>query len=247
MPSIHEKCNELIRIAADISSMNLANSGSSPISLSSSVSNSMNISSLNLSSIGGGGGTSHSDKINISIDPADNTKSLYYKKIPIELDGNYDCGELFIKVMGDEDQKGKFKWYSIIEMEMNHFNLRGEIKCPFNIIDVRWKSNGLFVFKIKYDDVEWTGEAPVKTLVESSSGELDDDLINMVNMAHGNSSDSDYKGEASDDEDEEDEDEGDESGDDSDEDGSDDESGDEEEDELNDIIIKKEGIHVSIA
>jgi hypothetical protein len=205
----------------------------------------MNISSLNLSSTGGGGaGTSHSDKINISIDPVDNTKSLYYKKIPIELDGNYDCGELFIKVMGDEDQKGKFKWYSIIEKEMNHFNLRGEIKCPFNIIDVSWKSNGLFVFKVKFSDVEWTGEAPIKTLVESSSGELDDDLINMVNMAHGNSSDSDYKGEASDDEEgREGEESGDESGDESDDEGSDDEA----EDELKDIIIKKEGIHVSIA
>ena len=115
-------------------------------------------------------------KINISIDPADNTKSLYYKKIPIELDGNYDCGELFIKVMGDEDQKGKFKWYSIIEKEMNHFNLRGEIKCPFNIIDVRWKSNGLFVFKIKYDDVDPSKttqkERSLRTIVTKKMAEL---------------------------------------------------------------------------
>ena len=270
MATIQDKCAELIKLAADISVMNFASHSASKSGINGDdIKDIIDNKSVN----------SNSSKINVSINPVDNARSTYYKKIPIRLDGKYDIGELFIKVMGDEDNKGVFKWYSIIEKENNHFNLKGEIKSPLNIIDISWKSNGLFIFTLKYEDIIWTGERPLELADSDIDLEMDpDDYLHMSNRS---SSDSDYKegdedegDEDEDDEGEEDEDgdgdgDGEEDGDgdeddDDDDDDEDEDEGDEddyyrrntdkngedseeEDDELKDIVIKREGIHVSIA
>ena len=231
MATIQDKCAELIKLAADISVMNFASHSASKSGINGDdIKDIIDNKSVN----------SNSSKINVSINPVDNARSTYYKKIPIKLDGKYDIGELFIKVMGDEDNKGVFKWYSIIEKENNHFNLKGEIKSPLNIIDISWKSNGLFIFTLKYEDIIWTGERPPELADSDIDLEMDpDDYLHMSNRS---SSDSDYKEGDEDEDDEGDEDDyyrrnTDKNGEDS----------EEEDDELKDIVIKREGIHVSIA
>lgn len=239
--SIIKKCNDLISLAAEISTISLQNT--ERISINESLINSVKSSNTYMDE-----DTNNKSKINISIENAENTKSVYYKKIPIEFKDNYDCGDLFIKIMGDEDNRGKYKWLSVIENVDKYFNLRGEIKFPLNVVDVRF-NRGAFIFKVDFNDIKWTEHDP-PTLLESEPYDFSDDLdvegmINLKNrtLLQGTSSDSDYREEG----------EGDEVPTSEDEYNSDNENSDDDEeevdevDELDSLILKKDGIHISIA
>ena len=247
--SIIKKCNDLIRLAAEISTLSLQNT--KPTSINESLINSVKSSNTQ---IGVEEDTNNKSKINISIENAENTKSVYYKRIPIEFKDNYDCGDLFIKIMGDEDNRGKYKWLSVIENVDNYFNLRGEIKFPLNVVDVRF-NRGVFIFMVDFNDIKWAEHDPPSILEESEepcdlSDDLDiEDMINLkkgVKM-EGSSSDSDYREEGEGDEVHTSEDEYDSDNENSGDDNDDDDDNDDEVYELDSLILKKDGIHVSIA
>ena len=153
------------------------------------------------------------------------------KKIKIGFIDNYDCGDLFIKIMGLDDHKGKYKWISIIEYVDNYYSLRGEVKFPLHIRDITM-DGGCMKYIINFSDVTWKDNI-MPIIVE------DEVLIESCDeCTDGQDSGGEYSGgEYSEDE----ESGGEESG--------GEESGDEDSEENiseEELIIKKEGIHVSI-
>jgi hypothetical protein len=150
MASIQQKCNELIKLAADISLLS-------------------NVENVNENVVNNG-----STKLHININE-DTHYSKYHGKIPIDFKDNYDCGELFVKVMGDTDHKGKYTWYSVIESKEKHFNLRGEIKFPLKIYDINIDINGIIKYIIKFSDIKWTENDAPSMLIESEEEHNNDE------------------------------------------------------------------------
>ena len=225
MNTLQQKCNDIIRLATDISTYNILNT--------------VNDKSSSLQ-IGDDEIIRNENKITISIDNDTNTSS-YYKKIHIVLDKTYDVGNLFIKIMGDDDCNGKLKWFSVLEQTENYFNLKGEIKMPLNILDIQWNDNiNDFQYMISFKDIKWKDEEIPKIMKVDEIEETISDVENYshdsdyINSDKGSGEDIETTSECETTSDEEDETE------------EDDDENCENEEDLKNIIIKKDGFHVSL-
>lgn len=216
MANIQQKCNELIKLAADISLLS---------------NNDYNVNNVNNDD-----NIVHSGLTKLQINIDDDTHySKYHGKIPIDFKDNYDCGELFIKVMGDTDHKGKYKWYSVIESKDNYFNLRGEIQFPLKIYDINIDMNGIIKNIINFGDIKWNDNNAPSMLLEDMD-DLENDMDEEENEMDDEENDDD-KNEMDEEHNSDEEEETSDS----------DEPYDENNVSEEELIIKKDGIHVSIA